>query len=125
MAYRAEEKIPMAQTALIGQTFAMLSGVSWYLAPSPFESAVELILPRNLVTWLFFQPTTAPRYRFVVSFAQSFHPIDNILQWARRVGMMSMENDSFDLDGLSGQNLAQAWRDWARKEEMKRYLCRL
>ncbi|KIW26368.1 uncharacterized protein PV07_09468 [Cladophialophora immunda] len=83
IAKHAEEKVPMVQTALIGQTFMMLSG--------------------------------NPRH---VAIASAFH--GTVISWARRADLMTLKHEPVNLEGLSGSQLASAWRSWARREEMQR-----
>ncbi|KIW32627.1 uncharacterized protein PV07_04158 [Cladophialophora immunda] len=56
-----------------------------------------------------------PRHLAIVS---AFH--GTVISWARRADMFKIENDKPDIRGLSGSQLMEAWRKWARKEEMKR-----
>jgi hypothetical protein len=43
------------------------------------------------------------------------------MQWARREKMFEARSPTNALENLFGEELEAAWKDWARKEELRRF----
>ncbi|KAE9376327.1 hypothetical protein N431DRAFT_501240 [Stipitochalara longipes BDJ] len=82
------EIVAMVQAALIGQTFAMLSGDAKHLA-----------------------------------IFEAYH--GSMISWARRERMFTARQGIDPPEGLIGDELNTAWKEWARKEELRRIVLAL
>ena len=82
----------------------------------------RLMHDRTLVIWRLYRHSMEQSSRYVYLDGRSHEQRLRTDQWARRVELFKVENDTLDLSSVPDTRLKEAWHEWARKEEMKRYM---
>ncbi|KAJ5281313.1 hypothetical protein N7478_006685 [Penicillium angulare] len=97
------EAVAMAQAALLGQTFALLSSVS-YLSPRHADNVARLTIIKRKKDLLI---------------AQTFH--GTLIAWARRLDVFRVTciPEKIDVHGAAN-GLRQTWKKWIQREERNR-----
>ena len=89
--------------------------VSWATTQERYVAERVPMVQLALLGQMFGLLSGKPRHLAIVS---AFH--GTVISWARRAELFKIDENPLNLQDVSGLDLVEVWRDWSRKEEMRR-----